>query len=316
MMQRHLRTVCFAILASAAVAGSTIAQDTPAGLIATDQGGASGYQHGLERSQFITGGATEAELRRVEENGFLKVVGPNGVFATNRRNGLVIAVRGASGNKGEPIAGLDEAKEEYLLDPDKHNEQVKNYLLAAGVPKDQIGGVHATTSLSWSGSLKDLRSARPKIDGYATVLERIIDNKYRVVDSVAWARMNKQGEVVGEWLYWPAIPANVLADARRIEEYTRSSGKNAFLARLPAGLPPGNIVIRHSSATSEAPFEVFASYDVVERKPSSAAASMGNMSIAPPGVAVVRHFDVDGMERRLPSEKLNTGKDYPEKKKP
>jgi hypothetical protein len=87
-----------------------------------------------------------------------------------------------------------------------------------------------------------------------------------VIDSVAWARINEQGKVVSEWVYWPAIPAKALADARRLEELVASSAKTGFLARLPAGLPSGKLAIRHSSATAEGPFEAFASYDVLEKR--------------------------------------------------
>lgn len=284
----------------------------PTGLIATDEGGAVGYQHSLERSRFVTG----PELRRVEEFGFSKVVGPAGVFATDLHNGLVVAVQSGGANKGEAKAGNEEAKAGYVMDPDKHNQQVVDYFLAAGVPKDQIGGVHATTYLSSSGSLNDTRPAPVKVDGYASVLERKIE-KFPVVDSAGWARMNERGEVVSEWVYWPAIPAKALEDARRLLEMTAGdSDKTAFLTRLPARLPPGKVVIRHTSATAQEPFEVFASDDIVESRPSPKTADGENLSSAPLGASVVRHFDVDGVERRLPQERRNIGPDSPKEKQP
>jgi hypothetical protein len=199
-----------------------------------------------------------------------------------------------------------------IRDPVKHNEQVVAYFVAAGVPRDQIGGVHANTYLSSSGSMKDERPAPVKVDGYASILERKI-LRYSVVDSIAWARMDEQVRVVSEWVYWPAIPAKVLADARRLEELV-SPGKTEFLARLPAGLPAGKVVIRHSSATEEGPFEVYASYDVLERKESSLAIADKSRSDARV-VSVVRHFDVDGAELRLPQERRNLGSDFPPKPK-
>lgn len=309
-----------AILVSATCAGSAIAQSPSPGLIATDKGGATGYQHNLERSRFVIG-TTDAKLRHVEEYGFSKVVGSDGVFATNRQNGLTIAVQSDSSDKGDVKVGRKEAKAGYVMNPDKHNEQVVNYFVAAGVPKDQIGGVHATTYLSSSGSAKDARPAPPKVDGYASVLERKIE-KYSVVDSVVWARMNEQGKVVSEWVYWPAIPAKALEDARRLEELSGSSGKTDFQARLPAGLPSGKVVIRHSSATAVGPFEVFASYDVLERRTSSETAGGKTPDGKTPSTAhpvvsvVVRHFDVDGVERRLPQERRNLGADSPKEKQP
>jgi len=316
MMKRHEHPCSIAVLVSVMCAGPAVAQSPSQGLIATDKGGASGYQHSLDRSRFVTG-TTEAKLLHVEEYGFAKVVGPDGVFATNLRNGLVVAVQSGGSDKGSNGNAADAKATGYVRDPDRHNQQVIEYFLAAGVPKDQIGGVHATTYLSSSGSARETRPAPPKIDGYASVIERKVE-KYPVVDSVAWARMNGQRKVVSEWVYWPAIPAKALADARRLEELAGSSGDTEFLARLPAGLPSGKVVIRHSSATAEGPFEVFASYDVLERKTSPATAEGKALGRYTPSITtvvsvVVRHFDVDGVERRLPQEKRNVGADYPPK---
>ena len=157
--------------------------------------------------------------------------------------------------------------------------------------------------------MKDERPAAVRVDGYASILERKIE-KYPVVDSSAWARIDVQGKVVSEWVYWPAIPARVLADARRLEGLV-APGKTEFLARLPAELRVGKVVIRHSSATEEGPFEVYASFDVLQRKESPLAeksrGDIGTVSVA------VRHFDVSGAELRLPQERRNMGSDFPPK---
>ena len=100
----------------------------PPGLIATDEGGAVGYQHSLERSRFVTG----PELRRVEEHGFSKVVGPDGVFATDLHNGLVVASFQSGGRRRGESRRYEEAGN--VIDPDKHNQQVVDYFLSAGVP--------------------------------------------------------------------------------------------------------------------------------------------------------------------------------------
>ncbi len=125
--------------------------------------------------------------------------------------------------------------------------------------------------------------------------------------------MNEHGNVRSEWVYWPAIPAKALADARRLEELARSS---EFLARLPAGLRDGQVVIRHSSATTQGQFDVFASYDIAERR-SSPEKTLGNYPTNVNQVVhVVRHFDVDGVERRLPQERRNLGGEYSPERKP
>jgi hypothetical protein len=272
--------------------GSTFAQ-AAGGITASDQGGASGYQHSIERSRFVTGSSVN-QLRPIEEFGFSKVLGPNGVFATNLRNGLVIASQNDGMDKSETLPRPEEARAEHLRYPDKHNAMVMEYFIAAGIPRDQVGGIHANTYLSGGGASDDAALAR-KVDGYASVLQRVVGDKFPVVDSVAWARLDNDGKSISEWVYWPAIPARVIADARLLEGLTAGDRRAEYLARLPAGLPPGIVVIRHSSATDEGPFEALATYDVVDNRS-------------------VRHFDVEGAERRLPSERLNLGLPHPKSK--
>jgi hypothetical protein len=137
--------------------------------------------------------------------------------------------------------------------------------------------------------------------------------RHRNIDSIAWARMTEQGNVISEWVYWPAIPAKILADARRLEEQI-APGKTTFLVRLPSGLPPGKVVIRHSAATAEGPFEVYASYNVVERTESTLPARDKNLGDVKVISVNVRHFDVNGDEIRLPQERRNNGADFPSKK--
>jgi hypothetical protein len=290
------------------------AQESSAGVIASNTGGAVGYQHNLERSHFSVGDR-DAASRRIEENGFAKVIGPNGVFATNLRNGLAVAIQSDGADKPSVKAADLNFKPTYRGDAEQHNKQVLDYFLHAGVPKDQLGGVHANTYLSARGSARDIRTAQTNVDGYATILERKIGN-YPVIDSVAWARMDEEGRVISEWVYWPAIPAKAIRDAKQLEEKTVDQSKGGFLSRLPSGLPRGKVVIRHSSATEEGPFEVFASYDVLEKRGSAVSFQSKNETVTTRTEAVItRHFDVDGVERRLPQEKHNFGRDCPPKSK-
>ena len=146
--------------------------------------------------------------------------------------------------------------------------------------------------------------------GHQSVRERKIED-IPVVDSVAWARVNEQGQVVGEWVYWPAIPAEVITDARRLKErLSRDSTKGAFLARLPIDVLTGQVVIRHSSAIATGPFEAFASYDVVERRLAPEPATHERSVDTSRAASVVRHFDVDGNERSLPHERRSLDADY------
>lgn len=276
-----------------------------AGPIAAEPSGAAGYQHGLERSKFIVGG----DRRVVNEFGFLKVVGSEGSFAVDATNGAVIAI---------PNARATEARKEvwYTQGASQHNEQVVAYFIAAGIPKDQIGAVDATTSLYSAGGEGGAPVPEPKIAGWQTVLRRVT-NGVPVIDSIAWARMTDQREVVGEWVYWPPIPAKAIQDAARLRaRLSDERERTAFLSRLPADLPVGQVVIRHSSVTAGGTFEAFASYDVIDRRTSVGRAAAAAALELPRAAVVVRHFDVDGNERRLPQERRSAGADVPGDKPP
>lgn len=293
-----------AILLSAVCAAACSGLSPRPGLIDSDAGGAAGYQHGLKQSHFLIG----KEPQAVKESGWSKEAGSEGAFAISLHNGVAMALPNAHAQQ--------ERKSEYTMDPSQHNQEVLKYFIAAGIPRDQIGGIHATTRLSSTGRQGELRASPPKIDGYISVLERKIDD-YLVPDSVAWAQIDKDGNVISEGVYWPAIPANALRDARHMKDVLATkSDRSKFLARVPAELPPGQIVIRHSSAAmQQGQFEVLASYDVLERRTSPESTVTASAGSAREGSTIVRHFDSDGVERRLPQERRNAEKEYPSPKK-
>ncbi|MGH8475181.1 MAG: hypothetical protein ACRER2_05325, partial [Methylococcales bacterium] len=226
-------------------------------------------------------------------------------------NGAVIAIPNAHSTEQQKTVW-------YTLGADKHNQQVLDYFVAAGIPKDQIGGVYATTSLYASGGADEsvVPAPQPKIAGWQSVLGRVI-NGVPVVDSLAWARMNDQGKVISEWLYWPAIPSKAMDEARQLSAKISQEGERAaFLSRLPHDLPPGKVVIRHSAASDLGPFEVFASYDVVERRMLSESIGPSSADGMIPAVSIVRHFDVKGNERKLAQEGRRLRGDLPAEKRP
>jgi hypothetical protein len=293
------------------ICSSSICAQVASGIIASDEGGASGYQHSIERSRFVLGRSDE-QPRMVEEFGFSKVVGSIGVVATNLRNGLVISTQNGGMDKASPPQEV-EAKTEYPLSPDQHNAMVMEYFIAAGIPREQVGGIHANTYLSGGGVGEDAASVR-RVDGYTSVLARVVGGKILVAESIAWARLDKDAKSVSEWVYWPAIPAKALAEARLLLELTTGPRRAEYLTLLPAaGFSSGTVVIHHSPATDEKAFEALATYDVTYNPGISAGAS-DNMSKAPQAVAVIRHFDAQGMERRLSSERFNLGLSDPKAK--
>ena len=286
--------------------GICAASDTQpkAGIIESDAGGAVGYQHGLKQSRFVTG----KESQTVDAAGWSKQVGAEGAFATSLHNGVVLALPNAHAQLGR--------KSECVTDPDKHNDEVLRYFVAAGIPRDQIAGVHAMTLLSSTGRRGEARASAPKIDGYISVLERkIVD--YNVPDSVAWAQMDKGGNIISEGVYWPAIPSSAVRDAKHMKDMLATNADKAkLLAHVPAGLAPGEVVIRHSSAAmQQGSFEVLATYDVMEQRTSPEAVASASARGTRQGSVIMRHFDSDGVERRLPQERRNAEKEYPSPKK-
>jgi hypothetical protein len=275
----------------------------PQGLVKADLGGAVGYQHGLESSQFMIG----KNKRNLREFGFIKVVGSKGTFAVDASNGAVIAIQDADSIEQQKTVA-------FTLEAYKHNQLVLDYFLNAGIPKEQISSVHATTSL-FAGGGKGERAAIPKISGWQSVIQRVIEG-VPVIDSVLWARMNDQGKVISELIFWPPISSKAIDEVKLLRaKLSKKPLREDFLSRLPRGLPPGNIVIRHSSLTAEGPFEVFASYDVIERREllSSVDPTGKSEGRTAPAGWVVRHFDLEGNERKLPQEKARINFNTPKK---
>ena len=269
------------------------------GAIPAPDGGVAGYQHGPEHSQFAIGD----HPKRMEQYGYLKSVGDQGTLATNLANGSTFAVPSAHA----PSLRLPP----YGGSSDDHDAFVKNYFVKLGLPAVQVGSVRGMTLLDVQGRTENASRTIPRITAYFTRLERAVDG-IPVADSFAWARVNSRGEIVQEAVYWPSLPANVLTQTRQFREQLADlRRRQSFESRLPVSGGTGAVVIHHSAATIDQPFESFASFDVVVR--SSPASSRNS---PPPGTAaaVTRHFDINGIERFLPQETLDLGARYPASK--
>lgn len=260
-----------------------------------------GYRHSAASSRFFAG-ENFARIKPVEEHGFVKYKGRNGVLAIDEKTGLTLAVQSASQDKASrtPVKAVDAVS---MRDPDKQNKMVLAYFIKAGLPRAQVADVHANTYLSASGPTSRAMLVQPRVDGYASIVTRKAGD-FIVADSVAWARLTDRGQVISEWVYWPLLPAKVIDDARRLNELLNGPNRGEFLMKLPPAQKTGSVMIRHSSPFADGAFEAFASYDVVERHESP---ERGTTSV------YVRHFDVDGREIRLPQERRSMGADYPPK---
>jgi hypothetical protein len=182
---------------------------------------------------------------------------------------------------------------------------VRAYFAKSGIPIEQIGAVKGRTLLEATGSANERDRATPKVIGYYTVLERSVDG-IPVADSFAWARVNVEGHIVEEAVYWPAIAGTVVANARQLREVRDDpERRRTFAALISAEGSSAQIAIRHSSASSDEPFEAFASVDLLVKvmAPRTEQSSNYDKTLMSQ-TAYVRHFDIDGKALQLPQERF------------
>lgn len=238
-----------------------------------------GYQHTLAQSRFRIGTPVA-----VDENDahIERWRGPFGAFAVDPSNFAAMGIPDADAPVGP-----------YGLSESAHNALVLAYFENAGIPANQIAGVHATSTMTGGGSASDPSSSMPTANvSFNTVLSRSI-NGIPVVDSVAWAKMNTNGDVDMETVFWPDIDATVaagaaalaaqLADPTRVAHYKSTIGA--------ASTDTGGVAIRHSTYTVHQPVTCYVSYDVV----------LAGSALP----RTTRHFDVNGVEFRLPQEMVS-----------
>lgn len=281
---KTLHTLVFALAASAA-ASCAAADDTsrePAEQASTHEApltagpARAGYTHALERSKFALG--TKAVSRA--EFGMQKAVGDQGVFAT-MPTGLTLGMPNADARSRQKAA--------YPGGPDAHNKAVRSYFVGAGLPSDQISEVVPFAAMHSEGAVADGMKgavANAKLGYYFSVLRRQVDG-IPVADSLAWARLNVDGEVVIESVYWPAIPEAVITKARDAQARLADPAmRSALVAKVP-GASEGKLVIHHTPGFYQGAFEAVATYDI---------AGDGGK---------VHHFDISGAAVDLAEERAD-----------
>jgi hypothetical protein len=237
-----------------------------------------GFFHKVTRSKFHLGSGAKS----VNDLGLDKVVGSDGVFAVDPRNGSARAILNADSPAHTNFRPL-------TTDENVHNKATLDYFKAAGLPADQVANVRAYPSLRGGSDGLGHRKPDAFVD-FATVVYRQIHG-ISVADSYAWAIFNEQGEVVSESVHWPSIPDAVIANAAALRDRVGTPAKLAtFKAMLPheATLEDGEVTIRHGSVAEATPAP-FASYDVN----IIARGNRGHTS----------HFDITGHEMQHPSSR-------------
>jgi hypothetical protein len=253
-----------------------VEQQAPSVASSGDRAVINGYQHSSERSRFHLG----SHIATRDENGWHRVIGTEGTFATRPRSGCTRAIADADS------AAL--AAPPLTTDAVKHNDFTRAYFVAVGVPAAQIDTVGVYTHmLSGAESPTGMRTPA-RFVAYTSAMSRAIDG-IPVIGSVAWARFTKNGETVDEGICWPDVPAAVVEEAKVLRDNLSHPVFSASLrSKLPTKNKEGRVVILHpSGASTEVPiFQI--SYDVTERDGR--------------GVPVERHFDQNGREFRTPEE--------------
>ena len=134
-------------------------------------------------------------------------------------------------------------------------------LCRRGLPADQIGETKPYAHI---------RGTNKRIPDESDVMYRygVIFRQYhgvRIEESIAWARLNVDGDSITESVYWPEIPASVLSDADALNAtLADTSAKASFFARLPSGavVDRGSVVIHHTPGIYMKSFASAAVFDV------------------------------------------------------
>jgi hypothetical protein len=231
-----------------------------------------GYVHALARSRFPVGAITGVK----DIAGMREIVGSQGVFATEDRSQMVLALP----NEGAPSLGDGN----FPGGGDAQNAAVLDYFVNAGLPRDQVLGVAA---LEGGRSFISANSPGLTQDILSTNFDSYISRGYRgveVVESFAWSQLGSHGESISESVYWPEIPASIMSGIAPFQSMLADAAtRDAYLGRLPDGTQGGVLAIHHTSGTWQGAFAAALSFDV----------SLNGVTV---------HFDANGSGFTLPGE--------------
>jgi len=266
---------CFEVACSSRVAEPT-ETTKQASVITSSSSSVPGYVHALSNSKFRIGGGVTIELSNSQ---IQRWRGALGAFGVDPGNGMAMGVLDATTTTGP-----------YILDEATHNAAVKAYFISAGIPADQVAGVHATfiSSGVTSAIAASKEDAPIVLESINSILTRAIRG-IPVVESTAWAKMRTNGDVDMEMVFWPPIDAGVVDQALAFAAQLKDAmARAAFAKKLPrAVLTEIGVVIHHTDTTVHTTPTAYVSYDAI---------------IDPESSAPVRHFDVNGSPLVLPQE--------------
>jgi hypothetical protein len=253
-------------------AGHTAETQPEAETKAAKSGEYPGFVHDVSRSRLKFGSTPVME---VDTPKIRRWRGDLGAWAIDPTNGLSMGIVNADAPTGP-----------YELHEVSHNLQVRAYFVAAGLPEDQIHDVRATYQVVGGGPIGEPSSVT--LQSINSILTRSLEG-VPVIESVAWAKMNRAEEVEMEYVFWPPIDKEVAARAVKFaRKMDNPAERAAFLAKLPGTVyKDGGVVIHHTDPSVHAAPAAYVAYDV---------------TLSPEGHAPMRHFDDSGQEFRMPHE--------------
>jgi len=262
----HLRSMTAALIVIFAGCGTdeTAEQQSEVGSFDRVHADASvavpGYVHSSTCSKFQVGSVPRSTV----EGHLNKRVGAQGVLASNAVTGAVRGILNgdAAADKRPPLTNSAAV----------HNARVLQYFTSCGLPQDQIGQAQVLTLMAADGPADaHADSRKPSFVAYTTVITRQIDG-IPVPDSFAAARFNADDEPTMEWVYWPAIPKQAVAEAKAVQlALADPSRQPTLFAGVPAAATSrSEVTIRHSDFADESAYRAYGSLDVhVERSANS-----------------------------------------------
>jgi hypothetical protein len=224
------------------------------------------YEHSFARSGFDIG--VNARSRSLP--GSEIVEGTDGAFYINAHTRAALATRSAP-NISRANAAQVQLPTPFSSKAKVNEDAVKSYLTAAGVPVSEVSATHVTTTMITGGPVSGAWDPKDtRLLYYTAHLERALGG-VPVQGSFAFAALDGMDQVITEGVYWPAIPASVVAAAQNFsQQLGNATNRASFIAkvrraRAEAADVAGQVKIVHTSANSDAPFSAIAAYVVVHK---------------------------------------------------
>ncbi|MBX3200716.1 MAG: hypothetical protein KF850_28470 [Labilithrix sp.] len=243
------------------------------GTSALSLGATSGFVRDMRTSMFDIG----IQVDSVDTPLLRRIVGSEGSVAI-WKNGYFAARLHSSTKVRRPME-----------DGEEHNARVLSYFKDAGLPREQLGDVHAHATMEESGAAGATTAARRLIT-YTTIVTRQVLG-VRVPESHAWAELDEHGSVVAEDVWWPDIPAHVVAELQTFAQQLSGVARESYRTMLPSEVrtAQGELVIHHAVPIGTVPMRV--TYDVHdgERERSF---DLNGREVDPHAVLSAKHEDL------------------------